>query len=342
MTAPTGKQTDSASLDGGSPPVQLPAYSESDNNSNGGFEMVHAPESPSQPTYMTAEQEKAYLAEREQPEAIKDLQPNPHVQPSGPWKEQHHTSPPTPSNIHEQPRGADPSTQSLSRGLQVPSSHRKVSSGFPYPDILSTYGISPKEWSNFTSEITQAAQLSNRDWSITVGAGVATFAASGILIGWAGLIPAVAVGHLLRCSKEHKNLRAARDTGDLETQLLRWNETTFAPRGFLVRLDLPGEESGDLDRMDVYTARQRGLKWGSCRNARTGSSNGQGWWAQRAQKRAQCSRRQTAARGRIVIVPLNGVHRSTTESTAKDVESVDHNPLSVSEKGFYTGTDQEV
>ena len=278
--------------------AQLPAYSETDEHSNTEFEMVDAPQPASEPSFMTAEQEKAYLADQDQQEARKDLQVD------------------TIKGLREC-QGDRPSIPALSRGLLVPSCRGKVSSGFPYPDVLNGYGTSPQEWSTFTSEITQAARLTSKDWTITVGAGAAAFLTSGIFIGWLGLIPAFVVGHHLRRSTEHKNLRATRDSGNLESKLLRWNESSFAPKGFLVRLDLPGDELSDLDHMDVYTPKKQSWNCGGGRMRARG-----------AEKRAQCSKRKISKRGRIVIVPLNGV------SGSKNEDFIDHNQLPASEKGL--------
>jgi Domain of unknown function (DUF4646) len=332
MTVRVEKQTDSASIAEESP-SQLPAYSETDGQSNAGFEMVDGPDSPSQPTHMTAEQEKAYLALRDQPGAREDLHSDIRAQPSEESKEQYQS--------HEQTRDDDTTASTLARGLQVPSCRGKVSSGFPYPDMLGAYGVSSQEWSTFTSEITQAARLTNKDWTITVGASVATFCASGIFIGWLGLIPAFVVGHHVRRSTEHRNLRAARDTGDLEAKLLRWNETIFAPRGFLVRLDLPGDEASDLDRMDVYTPRKWGRKCGGrCGHGVSGRHEGR--WAQKAEMRAQCAKKKTAKKGRIVIVPINGGSRPTTKSLIQLGDTLDQNPFADSEKGLHAATVREL
>jgi Domain of unknown function (DUF4646) len=342
MTVRTDKQIDSASLDNESHAAPLPAYSETEDHRNADFEMVDAPHSPPEPARMTAEQEKAYLADQEQAESQKDLQPRSHAQPSGEWKAQDHSTLPTLSGVYEQSQGAQKSTPNSSRGLQVPCCRRKVTSGFPYPEVLSTYGIGPQEWSTFTSEITQAAQMTSKDWIVTVGAGAATFCASSIFIGWLGIIPAIAVGHNLRRSTEYKNLRAARDIGDLEAKLLRWNETTFAPKGFLVRLDLPGDEPSDFDRMDVYTPKKWGWKCGGSSRARAGSCATESRWAQGSEKRAQCSKRKIAKRGRIMIVPLTGANHMVKEPSAKDEEATGQILFPKSEKELYMTGTQEV
>ncbi len=325
MTIHIDKNADVASIGSRGSAVQLPAYNENDEHSDAGYEMVDPPRSADQSTYMTAEQEKAYLASHNYQE---DPNLQRHAQIEGPDQRNEQT------RIHEQSRPSGPSAAADSRGLQVPSCRAKVSSGFPYPDMLSSYGVSPKEWSTFTSEITHAAQLSRKDWNITIGASVATFLASGIFIHWLGLIPAVVVGHHLRKSTEQKNLRAARDSGDLEAKLLKWNQTTFAPRGFLVRLDLPGDEPSDLHRLDVYKPKKWGRSCGGGRQARMRSCGWGNKWAGKTEKGAQCSQRMAAKRGRIVIVPFDRANRSMSGSPADNEKTMDQSPLSVSEKGL--------
>lgn len=343
MTLHMNKEIVSVPVDGEGPASPLPMYSETDDHSIAGYEVVEAPHStPAE--YMTAEQEKASLANRDQREASKDLQAQSYSHVTPGLNNQVHSTSPTHPDIYEQPRGDGISAPVLFRGLQVPSSRRTVSSGFPYPDMLNTYGITAQEWSNFTSEITQAAQLSSKEWTVTVGASVATFCASGIFIGWLGLIPAIVVGHHLRRSAEHKNLRTAKDTGDLETKLLRWNETTFAPKGFLIRLDLPGDDSSDVDDMDVYAPRKGrcGSRCGGTRRARAGLCGNSGRWAEKAEKRAACSKRKTERRGRIVIVPINRANGSTMMLPAEKGEMMGQDPMSISEKGMYSVHTREV
>ena len=139
----------------------------------------------------------------------------------------------------------------LSRGLQVPTSSRLVSSGFPYPDVLTNYRVTPADWASFTSEITKAASMQPSDWALALGGGAGTFLVSGLIIGWWGVIPAFFVGRGIHRKRETQNLTKARNTGDLEDKLLTWNKDYFAPRGLLIRLDLPGE-SYDIGKMDVF------------------------------------------------------------------------------------------
>jgi Domain of unknown function (DUF4646) len=329
MTIRIDEKTESGSVHGDSPAVRLPAYSETDEHSNTGFATPDAPRSPLQSTYMTAEEEKAYLSRQDRSEAPRNLPRNPFSDPSEQSNEQKDTVIQCFPDNNDQIRGSNQSPTALSRGLQIPSCNGKVSSGFPYPDVLHIYNITPQAWSTFTSEITKAAQLSSKDWTVTIGASVATLAASGIFIHWLGLIPAIVVGEHLRRSKEHRNLRAARDTGDLEAKLLRWNETCFAPRGFLVRLDLPGDQPSDLEQMDVYApTRKWGRKCGGGAGRHCGRAGSGGWQAkcaEKARKREQCSKLKTAKKGRIVILPLG---RGGPDGTL----AADQAPFPVTEK----------
>ena len=274
-------------------PAQLPAYSETDEHSDSGYERIDTPHShDEEPPYMTAEEEKAYLASGEQ----QDI-PALNRQFTDPQRLGYQQSP--------QNQPGDIPTTAFSKGLQVPTCNRNVTSGFPYPDILFSYGITQPQWRDFTSEITSAAQLTAKDWAITVGAGFGTFVASGALIGWLGIIPGVLVGAKLRQSAENRNLRASRN--DLEARLLEWNEQTFRPRGFLVQLELPGESSAASSQMDVYSRRQS--RGGCC--GRNKSRSCAGWWAQRQQrkqrwyKKEQWFKQKSAKRGRIVILPID-------------------------------------
>lgn len=72
----------------------------------------------------------------------------------------------------------------LQRGLQIPTRSRTVTSGFKYPQVLSQANVSEEDWSAFTSEIKQIAKMDARQWSTTIGKGVGTFAAGGLLVGF--------------------------------------------------------------------------------------------------------------------------------------------------------------
>ncbi|KAI9886840.1 MAG: hypothetical protein M1823_001339 [Watsoniomyces obsoletus] len=195
-------------------------------------------------SYMTAEEEKAQLRQFEA-DATREIPSTPFVvsSPTEPGKTGH------------------ASESVLSRGLQVPTSSRFVSSGFPYPELLSNYRVTPADWAEFTSQITQAAAMGAGDWTVAIGGAAGTFIVSGLFIGCWGVIPAYFVGRSLHRKRETENLVKARNTGELEAKLLKWNQDFFAPRGVLIRLDFPGE-SYDMGQMDVHRAPAK--RWGGC------------------------------------------------------------------------------
>ena len=235
----------------------------------------------------------------------------------------------------------------LARGLQVPTHSRLVTSGFPYPDVLGAHDVSPADWARFTAEITAAAHLTAGDWALSLGGGTGTLLVAGLFVGWFGLIPAYFVGRRLHERLEQRNLELAKTAGPLEQQLLAWNEDFFAPRGLLIRLDLPGDHAGlDAADMDVYNS------WGKGRGGRCGGGGARAWKmndrcaAKMEKHRAKIEakmtkheakiehkmakhedklRRMVGRKGRIVIIPINGAaaaapaaDRTTASETEKE------------------------
>ncbi|KAI9845570.1 MAG: hypothetical protein M1837_004667 [Sclerophora amabilis] len=149
--------------------------------------------------------------------------------------------------IVEVPSGASSDSQGF-RGLRIPSKRRYVTSGFPYPSVLAEHDVSIRDWSLFTSEITEAAQLHGGDWAVAVGAGVGAFCVSGVLIGWMGFFPAVVIPALLagdatRRRLEVKNLETSVQSGALQSSLAHWNKDFFASRGLMVVVESPRKPS---------------------------------------------------------------------------------------------------
>lgn len=207
----------------------------------------------------------------------------------------------------------------LSRGLQVPSFSRFTSSGFPYPDILASYGITRVDWALFTSEITQAAQMKAGDWALAIGGGAGTFLVAGMVIAWWGVIPAYFVGRSIHRKREKENLAKARNTGDLEEKLLKWNQDFFAPKGILIRLDLPGESHG-IGNMDVHTGKcshcQKRWQDGASKVGKLIDEKRLAKLQHKMEKKMEketrkaCKKegrvkRKALKKGRIVILPLN-------------------------------------
>jgi hypothetical protein len=182
--------------------------------------------------YRTAEEEKEYLRKQ--------------------YTTQDRAAPP-PAETEPQNGSPSSSTAHLNRGLQVPSSTRLVSSGFPYPAAeLAPYNVTEAEWNSFTSEIKAFAQLDSSEWAVSLGSGAGTALLAGVFVGWFGLIPAFMVSHAARMRQERNKLAsAAHENGGLEDVILKWNAEFWVQRGLLVRLDLPGDTNG-LDSMDIY------------------------------------------------------------------------------------------
>lgn len=279
-----------------------------------------SPKTPaSASSYATAEQEKAQLqAQFGKPQELRSAE-----------------MPAPQSYVPPQPgQGLGHASEALlSRGLQVPTSSRMLSSGFPYPEVLEKYGVSTVQWDSFTAEITGAAKMTPSDWMVAMGGSAGTFLAAGLFIGWWAIIPAVVVGRSIQHKRETENAGKARDMGELEAKLLQWNQDVFAPRGLLIRLDLPGERY-DIGKMDVFQG-DKDRSGGGCGGRRREAADagaatytrcGIGSWrgtgsgndkkmakyqkkmeknARKAAKREEKVRNKIVKRGRIVILPLN-------------------------------------
>jgi hypothetical protein len=231
------------------------------------------------------------------------------------------------------------SISTLSRGLQVVTYGTLASSGFPYPSVLAEHGVTAVDWERFTSLITKEASMKPDDWILAVGGGVGTLFVAGLFLGWLALIPAVIVGRSLHKRAELHNLQKAR-MGDLDQILLSWNETFFAPRGLLIRLDLPGEQPQDIQKMDIAgpvahqhcmmrKAENLSSKWDEKKQAKFAEKKSK-WEAKLAEKQpkweAKFAEKQSKweaklakkefkmayKRGRIVILPISKARQPFT------------------------------
>jgi hypothetical protein len=193
----------------------------------------------------------------------------------------------------------------LARGLQVPSNTKFVSSGFPYPAQLASHNIGPDDWSRFTASITSTAKMNPNEWTMAIGGGAAAAIVSGIFIGWLGVIPGVLVGHHIHASTEKRKLvTAMHGAGTLDQELLTWNETFFAPRGVLIRLDLPGEQREGVQGMDIYQGRYMSCGGRFQEFVSDGTRRGEKRMRKLAKRQAKMQRK-AIRKGRIVIIPLN-------------------------------------
>ncbi|MCJ1370969.1 hypothetical protein MMC20_002184 [Loxospora ochrophaea] len=206
----------------------------------------------------------------------------------------------------------------LLRGLQVPARFSYVSSGFKYPKILASNGVSKEHWSAFTDEITKCSHLSPSQWLTTIGGAAGTWLAGGMVVGFLGAIPAAVVGHKMRRRREESNFIAAAASGVLRQCVNRWNQTFFVPKGLSIRVDIPGDCT-DLEDMDVSTSKL--FKYESAAGSPTsesGPSEGLGVDKKKLKYEARegRTRMKAAFRARVVIIPLNPA-KSRTSSPSR-------------------------
>ena len=142
----------------------------------------------------------------------------------------------------------------LTQGLQVPSRFSYATSGFKFPKILKSAGITKAEWLAFTSDIKLHAGLSSKQWAKSIGCGLGVFYGTVFYILPLAVIPAAMVGHSMRKDAERRNIVVAYHCGLLNRCLDHWNESCFKPKGLVVGLSLPGM-SPDLANMDLATSR---------------------------------------------------------------------------------------
>ncbi|KAI9820369.1 MAG: hypothetical protein M1827_005993 [Pycnora praestabilis] len=233
-----------------------------------------------------------------------------------------------------QPLSPTPHTGPLTRGLQVPTTHRTPTSGFRYPSVLSSYDISPADWNDFTSEITQAAKMSSKDWWVTIGAGTGVALGCSLLLGFMlGVVPAAIVGTSMRRGKEKKNLRAAAAAaGHLATRLDRWNADFFGPRGIQIRLELPGEV-GDLDQMDVMNTSCCGKQEKVGGNAAVPGPVCADKKTRKGMMKEVRIKRNAVRKGRIVILPVGSVGQE--EGSQPVINTFDEKAMRAGELSLY-------
>ena len=221
---------------------------------------------------------------------------------------------PTNSLIHPTPGSPGYAQESvLLRGLQVPPKSKNISSGFKYPSILERAGVSKKDWTTFTREIEQYAEMNASQWLTTLGGAAGTLVVGNLMIGFLGLVPAVIVGRKMRDRHEKQNFRVAERSGALKQCIERWNQEYFMARGLLVRVDLPGN-SDDMDQMDLSTSKlfkqqsRTGVPSTEVYSKQSSQSSFEGL---KAQVKEEKDRTRAARRGRIVIIPMDPSRLST-------------------------------
>ena len=209
----------------------------------------------------------------------------------------------------------------LLRGLQVPTKHSNVASGFKYPTILRNTGVTKQSWSAFTREIKHYSRMSKSQWFTTIGVSAGTAVFGSMMIGFVSVIPAAAIAHKMRRNREELNFITAELSGALDNCVKRWNDNYFKAKGLVVRVDIPGD-CGDLNDMDVSTSKlfQRRLveeRYPSLADKSQGVSE-----STKDLLKDGKARMKASLRGRIVIIPLDPAGLRTPSPGSPESEVV--------------------
>ena len=137
---------------------------------------------------------------------------------------------------------------SFAQRFIIPTKTDSLSSGFPYHPRLHEMNVSLDEWHLFTSDIVNAGKLTAKEdyaaWSTGIATGTLTSAfllVFGPLVGYAA---GKTVHKKVVVSKVKERLLK---DGDMRSVLRRWNELTFAAKGFQAWLDLPIDHDVNLE-----------------------------------------------------------------------------------------------
>lgn len=202
----------------------------------------------------------------------------------------------------------NPAKSVLTRGLQVPTRHRSLTSGYPFPDILEQAGVTYEEWSAFSKEVGKHASLSKSQWAVTLAGSSSLVLLGGLFMGLFAVIPATIYGDQMRSRGESVNFALADHSGALAQCVSRWNRSYFRARGLAVRVDIPGR-SQDMEHMDLSSSKlyQSQQKFGDGTISR--------WRNERKdQLKDGRARMQASQKGRIVILPLDSRHQPMLHS----------------------------
>ena len=213
----------------------------------------------------------------------------------------------------------------LLRGLQVPTKHSNVASGFKYPMVLRNTGVTKQSWSAFTREIKHCSRMSKSQWFTTVGVSAGTAVFGSMMIGFVSVIPAAAIAHKMRRNREELNFITAELSGALDNCVKRWNDNYFKAKGLVVRVDIPGD-CADLNDMDVATSKlfQRRLVEGRYPSL-TDKAQGVAESTKDLLKDGK-ARMKASLRGRIVIIPLDPAALRTPSPGSPESEVVPDEP----------------
>lgn len=158
-------------------------------------------------------------------------------------------------------------------------------------------GVSLDEWHLFTNDILQAGKLTTKEdyaaWVTGITTGTLSSAFLLVFGPWAGFAAGKSVHKKAVVSKVKERLLT---DGDMRSVLKRWNQDTFAEKGFQAWLELPNEGNAKID---------------------TGAPK-------KRERKSKFERRlakQEKKRFKIVIIPENDRQAFTRSNTVSPVQS---------------------
>ncbi|MCJ1429880.1 hypothetical protein MMC29_007795 [Sticta canariensis] len=192
-----------------------------------------------------------------------------------------------------------PAKSVLTRGLQIPTRHNRLTSSYPFPEVLQQAGVTRDEWRAFTREVRKYASLSKSQWAGTLAGTFSITLLGFIFVGGFAIIPATIYGFRMCSKKEHLNFVFADHSGALAQCVSRWNQSYFRAKSLAVRVDIP-ERSTDLEHMDLSSSK---LYKNQQKSGNTSYSPGV--YDRKSELKETRARMRAFMKARIVIVPLD-------------------------------------
>ena len=208
--------------------------------------------------------------------------------------------------------GTDSSGSCWNR-FAIPTKNDSLSSGFPFHPRLYELKVTHDQWHLFTSAIVDAAKLTPFEDYLAWTAGITTGTVSAPVL----LIFGPMVGYYAGRSVHRKTVvktvkERLLQQGDLRSILQRWNEQTFAPKGFQAWLELPrdpGELYKEYQIDDTLENKDR---------------------------KARKAAKKATRRFRIVIIPSDDLMSTTIESVSAVPSSTISESVEAATGGYRT------
>lgn len=149
-------------------------------------------------------------------------------------------------NDHASPTDSTVSMSIFRNRFVIATKEDSLSSGFPFDERLYSFGVNHDQWHLFTNEIVNAAKLTfGSDWAAwSTGVAVGTVSSCGLLV-FGPVAGYYAARPLHRKAVVNNVKKELMHDGQVRMVLRRWNEQTFAQKGFQAWLELP-RLSGEL------------------------------------------------------------------------------------------------